>query len=377
MGSEYKNINLDMSKIGWSVVVCLVILSFSKIVYSQNLSYQLVWSDEFDGYNSVDTSKWFHQTQLPIAGSWYNGEIQHYTNRPENSSRVNGILRITAKKETYTDQGVTKDFTSARLNSKYTFKYGRVEYRAKLPSGFGTWPAVWLLGKNIQETGAYWDTKGFGTTPWPACGEIDMLEHWGSNQNFVQSAIHSPSSFGNTINKGGLTVNTVSSEFHTYAMEWTEDYLTFSIDSIDYYTYYPSIKNSETWPFDAEFYLLINFAIQGNISSNFTQASLELDYIRVYQKQLNQSASDTKFDNKVRLFPNPANNVLNIELTHKTDEYISFNIYTIDGRLIKSESIKTNTNIATIKNIDDLEKGVYILSYTLNGILMRSKFYKN
>lgn len=358
------------------VYLCFVVFVFSNTAFSQNTSYKLVWSDEFDGYNIVDTNKWFHQTKLPIAGSWFNGEVQHYTNRSENSSRVNGTLRITAKKETFTDQGITKEYTSARLNSKYAFKYGRVEYRAKLPSGFGTWPAVWLLNKNIQETGAYWDNKGFGTTPWPACGEIDMLEHWGSNQNFVQSALHTQSSFGNTVNKGGLTVGTVSSEFHTYAMEWTEDYLTFSIDSIEYYTYNPPIKNSDTWPFDAEFYLLINFAIQGNIASNFTQASLEPDYIRVYQKQLNQSASNTKLENNIKLFPNPINNVLNIELAYKTDENLKFNIYSIDGRLMKTESIQTNTNIATINNLDDLEKGVYILSYTLNGQILRSKFYK-
>lgn len=363
-----------MVRIGY---LWFIIFLISSTAFSQNATYKLVWSDEFEGYNSVDTNKWFHQTKLPIAGSWYNGEVQHYTNRPENSSRVNGILRITAKKETFSDQGVTKDYTSARLNSKYTFKYGRVEYRAKLPSGFGTWPAVWLLGKNIQETGAYWDNQGFGTTPWPASGEIDMLEHWGSNQNFIQSAIHTPSSFGNTVNKGGLSINTVSTEFHTYAMEWTEDYLTFSIDSIDYYTYNPSIKNSDTWPFDAEFYLLINFAVQGNIASNFTQASLELDYIRVYQKQLIQSASNTKYDNLNKLFPNPIHNVLNIQLPYKTDENIEFKIYTIEGRLIKSESIQTSGSIATINNLDDLEKGAYILSYTFNGNILRSKFYKN
>lgn len=359
------------------VYLCFIVFVFSNTAFSQNTSYKLVWADEFDGYNIVDTNKWFHQTQLPLAGTWYNGEIQHYTNRSENSSRVNGILRITAKKESYTDQGYTKQYTSARLNSKYTFKYGRVEYRAKLPSGVGTWPAVWLLNKNIQEPGAYWDIKGYGTTPWPACGEIDMMEHWGSNQNFVQSAIHSQSSFGNTVNKGGLTVGTVSSEFHNYAMEWTEDKITFSIDSIDYYTYSPSIYNSDTWPFNSEFYLLINFAIQNNISSNFNQASLELDYIRVYQKQLNLNTSSTKTQNEVKLFPNPINNQVNVEILNMNNEVLEFNIHSIEGKLIRSESILINGNLASIKNLDDLEKGMYILSYTLNRKVMRSKFYKN
>ena len=365
-----------MRVISWSVFVCLVLLSFSNIVYSQNLAYQLVWSDEFDGYNSVDTNKWFHQTKLPIAGSWYNGEIQHYTNRTENSSRVNGVLRVNAKKETFTDQGVTKEYTSARLNSKYAFKYGRVEYKAKLPSGFGTWPAVWLLGKNIQETGAYWDNNGYGTLAWPACGEIDMLEHWGSNQNFVQSAIHSLSSYGNTMNKGGTILNTASSAFHVYAMEWTDEKMVFSVDSIEYYTYNPAIKNSETWPFDAEFYILINFAIQNNIATDFTQGSLEMDYIRVYQKNAVLGVSDNK-NIQTLLYPNPASNQVNIQFKNTNEKSIDISISSIDGRLIRSENYMIINNIACIKNLELLDNGIYFLTYTINGKTFRNKFIKN
>lgn len=109
----------------------------------------LVWSDEFNGTGTIDTNKWFHQTELPSGGSWYNSEVQHYTNREENSFVENGNLHIVAKKETFTDQGYTKQYTSARLNSKYAFTFGKVQVRAKLPSGSGTWPAIWMLGKNI------------------------------------------------------------------------------------------------------------------------------------------------------------------------------------------------------------------------------------
>ena len=137
--------------------------------------------------------------------SWYNGELQHYTDRIENSYVQNGHLYLVAKNETFTDQGVTKNYTSARLNSKFAFTYGRIEVRASLPIGEGTWPAIWMLGKNISEPGAYWETQGFGTTSWPACGEIDIMEHWGSDQDYVQSALHTPSSSGNTVNKGGET----------------------------------------------------------------------------------------------------------------------------------------------------------------------------
>ena len=138
--------------------------------------YELVWSDEFDGTGAIDSDKWFHQTLLPNGNSWFNGELQHYTNRTDNSYLADGYLHIVAKKESFTDQGRTKSYTSARLNSKYAFTYGRVEISAKLPTGRGTWPAIWTLGQNITENGGYW-TSTNGTTGWPACDEVDIMQH--------------------------------------------------------------------------------------------------------------------------------------------------------------------------------------------------------
>ena len=206
----------------------LLFICFSNLIWTQN--WELVWHDEFEGNGEINSENWFHQTQLPLGGSWYNGEIQHYTNRTENSYVSNGTLKIVAKKETFTDQEYTKEYTSARLNSKYAFTYGKVEIRAKLPEGIGTWPALWMLGKNIDEPGAYWQTEGYGTTPWPACGEVDIMEHWGSNQNYIQSAIHTPSSYGGTINHGGQYISTASSDFHVYIIEWSEEEMHFSVD---------------------------------------------------------------------------------------------------------------------------------------------------
>ena len=163
--------------------------------------YELVWADEFEVDGPPCSDNWFHQTQLPSGGSWYNGEVQHYTNRLDNSFVSSGNLSVVAMKETFTDQGETKNYTSARLNSKYAFTYGKVQVRAKLPTGSGTWPAIWMLGKNINEDGGFWDPT-YGTVAWPACGEIDIMEHWGNNQNYVQSAMHTPSSFGGTVNLG-------------------------------------------------------------------------------------------------------------------------------------------------------------------------------
>lgn len=230
----------------------------------------------------IDDSKWFHQTQLPDGKAWFNDEQQHYTNRIDNAYISNGTLKIVARKERYTDQGSTKQYTSARLNSKFAFKYGRVEVRAKLPAGQGTWPAIWTLGKNINELGAYWQTKGHGTTSWPACGEIDIMEHWGSDQYFVQSATHTTSSSDDTVNKGGQYLKTATSQFHTYSVDWSEKELVFSIDNKRHYRYKPPVKNTRNWPFHAEQYLILNLAIESDIYHSFNSAQMEIDYVRIY-----------------------------------------------------------------------------------------------
>lgn len=239
----------------------------------------------------VDAAKWFHQTVLPNGSAWFNGEQQHYTDRTENSYVSDGTLKIVALKESFSDQGVTKNYTSARLNSKYSFTYGRIEVRAKLPSGVGTWPAVWLLGKNISETGAYWQTQGYGDTPWPASGEADLFEHWGSDQNYVSSATHTPSSFGNTVNVGGQYVGTASTEFHLYELDWSAEQMVFSVDGAVHLTYAPVVKDADTWPFDDELYLLLNVAIQDSVAAEFESSQMEIDYVRVYAPGAGSNAS--------------------------------------------------------------------------------------
>jgi beta-glucanase (GH16 family) len=260
----------------------------------------LVWSDEFDTNGAINTSNWHHQTQIPVGGNWYNGEVQHYTNELTNSFVENGVLKITAKKEPYTSQGYTKQYTSARLNSKFAFTYGRVDIRAKIPTNQGTWPALWLLGKNITEPGGFFAAT-HGTTPWPACGEIDIMEH-GITQSqpagFVQSAIHTPSSYGNTVNHGGTIANNLGNSFHVYSMNWSPFQITFLLDGVAFYTYNPAIKNSSTWPFTADQYLLLNIAmggVAGNIPNNFTQATMEIDYVRVFQNTVPDTQAPTNF----------------------------------------------------------------------------------
>ncbi len=244
----------------------------------------LVWSDEFEGSGAINAEKWFHQTQLPPGGSWWGGLVQHYTDRASNSYIKNGYLNLVAKKEIFEDQGEIKNYTAARLNSKFSFTYGRIEIRAKLPTGTGTWPAIWLLNKNIDEDGAYWDNQGFGTTKWPICGEIDILEHWGKNQDYVSSAVHNASSYGSEVkNLGGQKIDDVSNKFHIYTLDWTKEKMVFSVDGVEHFQYQPSIKNSDTWPYDSDYYLILNIAIEPNIDPNFVESPMVVDYIRIYQ----------------------------------------------------------------------------------------------
>ncbi len=284
----------------YTIIVATLVL-FSYFIFNGNRTLQndseniaatipnskfntLVWSDEFNGNGVIDSENWFHQTQLPPGGNWYGGLIQHYTNREGNSYLKNGFLNLVAKKEILDDQGEVKQYTSARLNSKFAFTYGRIEVRAKLPKGIGTWPAIWMLSKTINEDGAYWDNQGFGTVNWPMCGEVDILEHWGNNQNYVSSAVHNSSSYGHRVaNTGGQNVSNASNQFHLYAIEWTKDKMVFSIDDVAHYTYEPSLKNSDTWPYDSDYYIILNIAIEPDIDPEFIESAMAVDYIRIYQ----------------------------------------------------------------------------------------------
>lgn len=331
----------------------------------------LVWSDEFNENGIVDATNWFHQTQLPAGGSWYNGELQHYTNRQINSFKNNGSLNIVAKREIFTDQGQTKQFTSARLNSKFAFRYGRVEVRAKLPTGIGTWPAIWMLGKNVIEPGSFW-TSTNGTVNWPACGEIDIMEHWGNNQNFVQSALHTPSSSGNTVNYGGQTINTVSSQFHIYTLEWTANSIIFSVDNMVHYIYNPAIKNAATWPFDAQQYLLLNVAIEPSVSASFIQSTMEVDYVRVYQETVLTNEDQNNL-NAIILFPNPVEDNLTINIPNNLIG-ITSKIYSILGEEISSFTLNKIENSI---DVSYFQKGIYFVKLETENGTKTFKIIKN
>ena len=334
----------------------------------------LVWSDEFDGTGVIDGTKWFHQTQLIAGDSWANGEQQHYTNRSDNSFVSNGTLKILAKSEVYTDQGHTKNYTSARLNSKFTFRYGRVEVRAKLPSVSGTWPAIWLLGKNINEDGAYWDNQGFGTTTWPMCGEIDIMEpniakteilatwHWDNGSGYQYNSNSTP-----------IANSETSQNFHIYALEWNADSMKIYIDNV-------LINQMDTVvPFDEEFFILLNVAMGGSlggpIPNNFNQDAMEIDYVRVYQESA-LSISDYDIIQDISFYPNPVRETLHVEFDQIINSSGIYKVTDLSGRTI-SENEFQSTNQEFTYNVSNLNVGIYFMTLSFeSGITNTFKFIK-
>lgn len=252
-------------------IFIIVILLFSRSCSAQkNQCNYMVWSDEFEYEGAPDPAKWGYD----IGGSgWGNNELQTYTNSRNNSYVQNGKLFIHAKK-------VNNQWTSARLvtKGKGDFLYGRIEISAKLPSGKGTWPAIWMLPTN-------WE---YGN--WPNSGEIDIMEHVGYEQNLIHGTVHT-GAYNHTLGtqKGGSKyISTASSEFHTYAIEWYEEEILFFIDNTKYFTFKNENKTTQEWPFNKVEHLLLNIAIGGDwggaqgIDQNLEEAVMEVEYVRVY-----------------------------------------------------------------------------------------------
>lgn len=229
------------------------------------ISQALLWSDEFDYSGAPDPTKWGYDLG---AGGWGNQELQNYTNRRENSIVSNGTLKIIAIRENFS--GST--FTSARLLSKgkFAFKYGKVEVSAKVPAGVGTWAAAWMLGNNIDAVG------------WPSCGEIDIMEHLGREENKVYGTLHYPGRSGGTADGSSRIIQNATSQFHKYSLDWTAAYIKIYVDDLLIHT----VTNTNQIPFNHDFFIILNLAMGGNfggaVASTVNGGTLEVDYVRVY-----------------------------------------------------------------------------------------------
>ncbi len=237
-------------------------------------SDHLLWSEEFNT-SSINSDNWTLETG---DWGWGNNELQEYTDG-DNLSIEDGILKITAKK--VDDNKETGSYTSTRMitKGKQEFTYGRMEIRAKLPSGTGIWPAIWMLGADID------------TNPWPACGELDIMEYVGYDPNIVHSTIHTTAASGSNGQGNYMTVETCEEDFHIYGMLWTAESILFYVDSEDniVFTYAPETKTEENWPFDKPQFFILNVAVGGNwggtqgIDNSIFSQTMEVDYIRVYE----------------------------------------------------------------------------------------------
>jgi len=249
---------------------------------SHSAGWKLVWSDEFDVPGAPDPARWKYEV-----GYIRNRESQYYTDdRRENARVEDGCLVIEAKKENYPIPGKPDTFaahTSASLHTRgrAQWLYGRIEVRAKLPTGRGTWPAIWMLSESISTAG------------WPACGEIDIMENVGYDPHKIHGTVHTRA-YNHTkrTEKGGsVTIDRPYDDFHVYAIEWDQQKIDFFVDDQKYFTFTNDGQgNADTWPFDQPFFLKLNLAIGGmwggrrGIDDSIFPQKFLIDYVRVYQR---------------------------------------------------------------------------------------------
>lgn len=267
-------------------LVCISMLYLPVALDAQKSSgnkkeYALVWSDEFDYTGTPDTLKWRFDIGdgCPQLCGWGNEELQYYTDRPANARVESGHLVIEARKEQFASSG----YTSAKLVTRgiADWTYGRIEVRAKLPSGRGTWPAIWMLSAEQRYGG------------WPADGEIDIMEHVGFEPNHVYGSVHTKAynHMDGTQRTAGIMEfeQPFEKHFHVYTIDWNAERIVFMVNEVPYLTFANEQKTYAEWPFDAPFYLILNIAVGGTwggaegIDDTIWPQRMEIDYVRVYQ----------------------------------------------------------------------------------------------
>ena len=242
--------------------------------------YELVWNDEFDYTGLPDSNRWGYQ----VGGhGWTAKEMQMYTKAdPTNVNVADGKLSLTLRPNP--EAGARNPFTSARLvtNDKAQFERGYFEFRAKFPAGQGLRSALWMVGDTVSTLG------------WPEAGEIDVIEHYGSIPDVVTAAVQTPALYWSKKGQIGKSVKvpTATTDFHVYGLEWTADQLTVAVDGTPFYAYNRrNDASGYTWPFDWPFYLALNVSAGGirgaaknGVARDLGPSTLEVDYVRVYQR---------------------------------------------------------------------------------------------
>lgn len=255
--------------------------------------WELAWSDEFDVPGAPDPALWSVDVWPPRT---VNDEDQTYTDRPKNLRVEDGFLVIEAHKEKFAGA----EYTSARIHSsgKGDFLYGRVEARALVPVGKGTWSAIWMLPSDpfkyatTCQTGDLWQGVD-ECDAWPNSGEIDILEHVGYQPGHIHGTVHNVAYYWRNWQqrKGRILQDGIGERFHVYAMEWTPERIDIFVDDVRYFTYFNEQEGWESWPYDHAFHLVINLAIGGGwgragggIDDTVFPQKMLVDYVRVYKR---------------------------------------------------------------------------------------------
>lgn len=255
-----------------ALLIIVAIVSFTRQPAAHS-PLKLVWADEFNYTGLPDSSKWNYD----IGGDgWGNHELEYYTSKRLENARVeNGNLVIEARKEKWQNN----NYTSARLvtKGKASWQYGKIEVRARLPKGTGTWPAIWMLA-----------TKD--PMHWPDDGEIDIMEHVGFHQGYIHGSVHCKkyNHVIHTQKTDTVIVKDCSEKFHVYSLEWTADSIKIAVDGQVYFSF-ANEHSYDAWPFDNNMHLLLNQTVGGDwggakgIDQDIWPQRMEVDYVRVYQ----------------------------------------------------------------------------------------------
>jgi beta-glucanase (GH16 family) len=314
------------------------------ILFSFHANAQLIWADEFNG-SSVNTGSWTFETG---AGGWGNNELQYY--RSQNATVSGGLLNITARRESFGGAA----YTSARLKTqnKVTRTYGYMQARLKIPMGQGLWPAFWMLGNNISSVG------------WPACGEIDIMEHVNAT-NTVYGTIHwnGPSGYANY---GGNT-NTSPANFHDYQINWNANGIRWYVDGAQYHAANTLNNINSTEEFHRPFFFILNLAVGGNWpggpnGSTPFPAVFQIDYVRIYQQNssIREATEDPIVErNDIRMSQNPFTDVLSYTVPEGFENH-TLKLYDIQGREVIKQDVRNAIGENRV-DVSNLKSGYYVL----------------
>ncbi|MDR1592667.1 MAG: family 16 glycosylhydrolase [Prevotellaceae bacterium] len=308
-------------------------------------TFQLVWADEFDGAG-YDPDIWSPQVRGDGFG---NNELQYYTGLERNIFTRDGNLVLKVYKESYQN----RNYTSGKLwgqNKKY-FKYGRVEARFKLPEGRGTWPAIWMMPQSSVYGG------------WPNSGEIDIMEFVGYQPSTIHGTVHRGAGSGGNGNGSNISIAGKTGDFHVIRIDWEPGYIKWYLNDQLFHTYNNGFAGSSQWPFDQDFYVILNFAVGGNwggaqgVDDAIWPQEFLIDYVRVYQKSEDGETAVKTTDAQAFARVTLAGETLNV--ASRSEIPFSVNIYSVMGQKYVSKRFSgENAQI----DVTHLSSGMYIVS---------------